>query len=375
MTDRDDVERLRLAQARIVEMAIDDIADLASRFDWSTPEAAREALLEIVPSLVREYGDIAATAAAEWYEETRPMVLGPYPARTVDPVPVSQAEQSARALLGDADTADAAISAITDGLQRLIQYSGRATIARNVQLDPGDVRFARVPRGAKTCAWCSLLASRGFVYYNRETAGALMQFHDVCDCQIVASWDANNEHIAGYDPDALYDQYLGARDALAEEGNRSPTDRQIASRMRTMFPGAYTDGVWHTRTISGVDGEVTLRAKTITHIVDGDRHGGGHISGTGTLGKTEFPPSWDADKILDAITRVLESPSKSIDRSSPQVRIGIVDGVVVAVKVTTSASGVRVTTAFPMSGAGVVRNTKNGPVAVPLNAAILDDSR
>lgn len=242
MTDRDDVERLRQAQAETVNLAAEFLREQIAALDWSTPEQARANLLEIVPLWVQEFGDVAATIAAEWYEDTRPAVLGPYTAHTVAPASEEQIRGSLRALLGDVADADSAAAAIAGGVQRLTHYSGRETIARNVQLDPDEVRFARVPTGAKTCAWCEMLASRGFVYYTRETAGALMQFHDGDDCAIVASWEADQEHIAGYDPDAMYERYMAARQEIEREGNLAPTDKQIQHRMRDMFPEQYTNG-------------------------------------------------------------------------------------------------------------------------------------
>ncbi len=54
---------------------------------------------------------------------------------------------------------------VLDGcVQAWVKYSGRDTVARNVKFDPAKPRYARVPRGAHTCAWYAMLASRGFVY-------------------------------------------------------------------------------------------------------------------------------------------------------------------------------------------------------------------
>lgn len=66
-----------------------------------------------------------------------------------------------------------------------------------------------------------------------------------CDCEIVCSWDADQAHIAGYDPDAMYDRYLTARQQLEAEGMPVPSDADIAARMRELFPDQYTDGHIH----------------------------------------------------------------------------------------------------------------------------------
>ncbi|WP_417556234.1 hypothetical protein [Microbacterium sp.] len=358
MTDRDDVESLRADQAKVADLALEEIRALAARLDWSTPEAAHDALIEIVPAIVNEYGDIAATVAAEWYEDTRPMVLGPYTARTVDAASEEQIRGSLGALLGDSGTPDAALAAIQGGIRRLVQYSGRATIARNVQLDPGEVRFARIPTGGKTCAWCEMLASRGFVYYTRESAGALMQYHDSDDCALVASWEAEQEHIAGYDPDAMYDRYLAARDELEAEGNTAPTDKQIAGRLRRLFPEQYTDGIV-TRP-QQIPSEDTWR-----HILrgEGSEPGGGHLHGAGVPGKSEAPSRWTQQTFRDAILAIQDRGAKK--RGTPpgvEIYDGVYDGVLLRVVLRDG----EVRTAIPLRGDGVTQNQPGGRTDVPL---------
>jgi hypothetical protein len=61
-----------------------------------------------------------------------------------------------------------------------------------------EVFFARVPTGVNTCAWCAMLAGRGYVYWTAETAGAYSKWHAHCRCTVVAS--AKKGGIGGYDP-------------------------------------------------------------------------------------------------------------------------------------------------------------------------------
>lgn len=239
MTSRDDVNRLTEAQRRLVQMAQRELAGFFATLDMSDPARVRDALLEIVPLLVREYGELAAMVAAEWYESVNPAM---YLARTAaDTFPDAGVLENVRFHAGAlwSDDPLAALGGISGALQRFILYSGRSTVARNVQLDPSKPRFARVPTGAKTCAWCGMLASRGFVYLTKDTAGIVAEdYHDDCDCQIVSVHDAETAHIDGYDPDTLYAQYLQARDAA-----NSGDPKDIAAYMRRMFPDSFTDGV------------------------------------------------------------------------------------------------------------------------------------
>lgn len=239
MTSRDDLNRLTAAQRELVRMAQNELRGFFASVDLTRPELVRDALVEIVPLLTREYGELVATVAAEWFEQVHP---GAFLAQTAaETFPSAGVVENVRYHAGALFTDDpyAAVNGISGALQRFILYSGRATVARNVQLDPSKPRFGRVPTGAKTCAWCSMLASRGFVYLTRETAGVVASdYHDDCDCQIVPEWDAGSSHIEGYDPDRLYDQYLRARDAA---GSGDP--KEIAAAMRRLFPDSFTDGV------------------------------------------------------------------------------------------------------------------------------------
>lgn len=245
MTTRADVDRLSAASSRLVALARTDLARAVDLADVSSPEAVRDMLLEVVPALVREYGDLAAVVAAEWYEQTRAaQVSGRYTAQVgglADEAAVQGSVRYAAGHLFD-DEPDRTLAILNGALQRYVYHSVRDTVARNVARDPARPRFARVPQGAVTCAFCTMLASRGFVYLTRESAGATREWHDDCDCQVVPEWDAQTHHIAGYDPERLYALY---RDGVREAGTTTDVNAVLAA-MRRANPGAFTDGVYAT---------------------------------------------------------------------------------------------------------------------------------
>lgn len=242
MTTRRDLNELSSLGSRAVELARAELEVFFYGLDLTRAEFARDALLEFIPMLAQEYGDVAATAAAEWYEAQRAAQIGGnYRAVLADTVPAAQTQGSVRYAAGHLFGDDPAqtLALLSGAMQRFVLYGARDTIARNVGRDPARPRFARVPTGAKTCAWCTMLASRGFVYLTRETAGiAHDHYHDDCDCQVVAEFDKDAAHIEGYDPDGMYDMYLAARQA-AGTGDQ----KLIAAEMRRMFPESFTDGV------------------------------------------------------------------------------------------------------------------------------------
>lgn len=237
---------LRDAGRGVVALAQRDLNSFWSSLDLTKPERARDELLEFVPQLVREYGDVAATAAAEWFEQVRYALLGPINATTVNLTNAQQVQSSVRSAAGQlfTDSPTNMLAMLAGGVQRYVMASQRGTVARNVQLDPAKPRFARVPTGAKTCAWCTLLASRGFVYLTKQTAGINDHYHGDCDCQAVAEWEADRHHIAGYDPDAMYAKYQDARAAADAQGLKLD-DRNIAAQMRALYPDDFTDGHTH----------------------------------------------------------------------------------------------------------------------------------
>lgn len=224
-------------------MAREDLVRMFGAVDLGSPESVRDALLEVVPALTREYGEVAATVAAEWYEEVRvKQAAGRFTATLAGVADDAAVQGSVRYASGHlfGDEPERALAMLSGALQRYIAYASRETVARNVALDPSRPRFARVPTGRVTCAFCTMLSSRGFVYHSRKTAGEASHYHDDCDCQVVPEWDREGHHIAGYDPDRMFALYEAAADAV---GSRTDTATILAA-MRRMSPESFTDGVF-----------------------------------------------------------------------------------------------------------------------------------
>lgn len=86
------------------------------------------------------------------------------------------------------------------------------------------VRYARVPSGRETCAFCFMLASRGFVYWSEEDAGgAGHKYHSNCDCIIVPGFHKDSgldedAQIEGYKPSELRERYRKCYDAINPDG-------------------------------------------------------------------------------------------------------------------------------------------------------------
>ena len=93
--------------------------------------------------------------------------------------------------------------------------------------DKHGLRYARVPSGRETCAFCFMLASRGFVYWSEEDAGGMgHKYHSHCDCVIVPGFHKSSgvnedEQVEGYKPSKLYERYQMCYDSINPDGTWS----------------------------------------------------------------------------------------------------------------------------------------------------------
>ena len=105
--------------------------------------------------------------------------------------------------------------------------------------------------------------------------------------------------------------------------------------------------------------DIHVTPERTTHILDGDKTGGGHRHGVGRPGKTEFPASWNDKKIIDTVVDVARRPDlppKHQEWNDRWVARGTRDDVEVVVVV---ARDGQIWTSWPTPGSpGVVKNPK-----------------
>ncbi|MBX9035039.1 hypothetical protein [Gordonibacter massiliensis (ex Traore et al. 2017)] len=179
---------------------------------YDEKKAARDAVVERIQMLAARYGDAAATLAADFYNEIADgagaSVADAVLADTATDASVAgSVRYSAKLLFGQEPDADAFRRACAASLARFVKKAANDTVSKNAVRDGRrGAKFARVPSGSETCMFCVMLASRGFVYANRETAGEFDHFHDHCDCRVVVGF-GDDAGVEGYDPDALYEKW------------------------------------------------------------------------------------------------------------------------------------------------------------------------
>ncbi|ODA90230.1 hypothetical protein ATY41_10740 [Leifsonia xyli subsp. xyli] len=153
----------------------------------NTPEAARDALLGFMPQLTTKYGDIAATVSADWFDQERSLerVPGVFRADLAPVVAADAVTKTVRYAAGGLFTENltSTLGNLSLAAAKYALQPGRNTITHNAIRD--NAGWARIPTGAKTCAFCLVMASRGFVYGSASTAGQHDKYHGDCDCVAV----------------------------------------------------------------------------------------------------------------------------------------------------------------------------------------------
>lgn len=165
-----------------------------------------------VAGLFEYHARVSAEAAAEiataFYRGASAYLTGVVP--EVDAISGFESDAAYAAAYAIEDST-ASQADMTSQLGRALGYqinsaAGRAS--RNCgKQDKRRPRFARVPTGTETCAWCISTAGLGFHYMSEETAS---HTHSGCDCRIVPSWGSSS--VEGYDPDSYADYWRAAND-------------------------------------------------------------------------------------------------------------------------------------------------------------------
>lgn len=204
----------RIVAQSLANIEFDSVADL------------REKLTEILEPIYGVSTDMAAAYAADFYDEIREQSVGERLGASADSGRKPEATEGFIRAFVDGVASKGIVESLalfTDRADYEIKRAAGDCVYLNGEFDPFDVRFARVPSGFETCPFCIMLASRGFVYRNKTSAGADGHYHAHCDCRIVPSFSA--EKIEGYDPDALYRQFRDDLEAgkLKLNTKRKPT--------------------------------------------------------------------------------------------------------------------------------------------------------
>lgn len=168
----------------ITTLATADVANYYATIKNETPARVAAQLRDAVPAVVNTYGETAGVAAADWYEQVRP--IGGFNAAVVTP---SKLKGQTESMLGWAmaplftETDTDTLTRIAGGLVRLVSAFDRDTIRDNSIRDPFARTSKRVAR-ADACAFCAYMSVA-----TDNSDEDTKHYHDHCRCYPVPFWD------------------------------------------------------------------------------------------------------------------------------------------------------------------------------------------
>lgn len=228
MATRAEVEQAKRALRRISDAAKADLNSILAAVDPEDRQAVRRVLTGTLPEVLTTYGWASAALGADmsevWLSDlgVKPTVVMASAATT------AQAVGAVDWAMSRPNTAGS-LGLVTDVM---VKDPYRSTIAESAHASRAG--WARVPTGAKTCAFCVMMASRGAVYRSAQRAHRSPGWHGDCDCQIVMV-SGDEGWPEGHDPATYYDRYLAGRaEAEALHGSK-PSTEQILAGMRSVL--------------------------------------------------------------------------------------------------------------------------------------------
>ena len=211
---------------RLTAKAWSDYADRLSRLNTKAGQLMRaylerygaentSALISYASALVDKYGEGSAELACQMYDAMAEAAGLTLPA--AEPAAPAAYGELAKAVNGTKHSPALLQSAVS----RLVKQAGADTTLKNAIRDGAE--FAWIPHG-DTCAFCLMLASRGWQKAGKRTLknGHAEHIHANCDCEYAVRFNASTT-VAGYDPA----QYLAAYE---EAEGKTPREKINALR-------------------------------------------------------------------------------------------------------------------------------------------------
>lgn len=206
----------RQAQIDLATVAYDEVLRFWRGLDTTDADEVVRRLEAFMPEVVRDYGDMGAAAAADFYDELRDGssdVSKAYRARMGDVVNLDQIRASVRIAAGPLygrgknPGPEQALRNLYEQTHKLALAPARATVRENVRDDPDSIGWRRVGDG-ETCNFCRMLIGRGEVY-TADTAR--FAAHGRCGCMAEPAWGEGER--------------VNAVQFVASKRNPSPADK------------------------------------------------------------------------------------------------------------------------------------------------------
>lgn len=209
-----------------------------------TPDLQPLLRYEVLPAISNQYGEAAATLAADWYDAQRATlnVPGHFQAGLA-PAPV---EDKLRAISNWAtepirkpEPASVEVTMLEtvqqraeSAAQKLVADMHRETIKLSSVADPNAHGWGRFTEPG-ACDFCLMLSARGGVYTD---ASVRFGSHDHCHCLAGPVWNENREWVGEYKRATRSDRQRAAANKLARKWMKDHADELAAMRKEGPLP-------------------------------------------------------------------------------------------------------------------------------------------
>lgn len=226
-TKRSSTHQIKTKNWRKYTDVLKQLSDTASNKlkDYIIEGHTEQETLDYAYALVQRYGEASAEMACQMYEALAEYSGAMVPA--AEPASVATYGETAKAIRGTMmRTKDAATIAASAG--RYVKLASVDTMMKNALRDGAE--WAWIPAG-DSCAFCTMLASRGWVKASEDLIenGHMTHIHSNCDCTFCVR-HSKDVTVEGYDPDALYEEYINAGDTKWERLNGLRRQHYTAKR-------------------------------------------------------------------------------------------------------------------------------------------------
>lgn len=224
-------------------------------------------LMSVTYVIVKRYRDEATQLAREFFDDNRAEQLPDEPRHDIftdDHYPRQWMEETLAPTFREFErtkNVDAAIEDLSNRVIKVVEDGARRTLLQGVATDPHrNARWARFDPRPPTCAFCTMLISRGPVYHSKKSAGGyvgsqdelektildgaqddidelLNRWHPGCTCIVVPIYTFEN-YVTQDQEDAAWDIYDRGRknaEKIARRDNVKLTTRLILNEMRKLI--------------------------------------------------------------------------------------------------------------------------------------------
>lgn len=162
-----------------------------------------EAMAHFAHAITNRYGSAAASLACEMYDAT----AAAQGAAVASALPAEMASiGQVRHQIGEAFAKSASLIAPEVG--KMVKQAGADTMLQNAARD--NAEWAWIPHGGETCAWCIVLASKGWQKADKSMINNHAEhIHANCKCEFAVRFDGRSG-VSGYHPRNYEDIYRAA---------------------------------------------------------------------------------------------------------------------------------------------------------------------